>query len=106
LLPLPKTANPEHMKINAAVDFVISDADMKTLKNNRTSARRSINAFAVLHVAIAKLAAVLDSFAIGTLAHKRAHTVAARGKKPHQMTADKTCSPGNKGRRALRSSVF
>ena len=33
LLPLPKTANPEHMKINAAVDFVISDADMKTLKN-------------------------------------------------------------------------
>ncbi|MCB9793635.1 MAG: aldo/keto reductase [Alphaproteobacteria bacterium] len=32
LLPLPKTANPEHMKGNAAVDFVISDADMQTLR--------------------------------------------------------------------------
>ena len=32
-LPLPKTGNPEHMKENAAIDFVISDADMKTLKN-------------------------------------------------------------------------
>ena len=30
---LPKTANPEHMKENAAVDFVISDDDMETLKN-------------------------------------------------------------------------
>lgn len=30
---LPKTANPEHMKANAAVDFVISDADMDILKN-------------------------------------------------------------------------
>lgn len=30
---LPKTANPEHMKSNAAVDFEISDEDMKTLKN-------------------------------------------------------------------------
>ncbi len=28
---LPKTANPEHMKSNADVDFVISDADMDTL---------------------------------------------------------------------------
>ena len=28
---LPKTANPAHMKDNAAVDFVISDEDMKTL---------------------------------------------------------------------------
>ena len=28
---LPKTANPEHMANNAAVDFVISDADMDTL---------------------------------------------------------------------------
>ena len=28
---LPKTANPEHMASNAAVDFVISDADMDTL---------------------------------------------------------------------------
>jgi len=31
LLPLPKTANPAHMKANADVDFVISDADMDTL---------------------------------------------------------------------------
>jgi diketogulonate reductase-like aldo/keto reductase len=33
LLPLPKTVNPEHMKNNADVDFVISDADMDVLKN-------------------------------------------------------------------------
>ncbi len=33
LLPLPKTANPAHMKNNAEVDFVISDHDMETLKN-------------------------------------------------------------------------
>lgn len=31
LLPLPKTANQEHMKGNALVDFVISDDDMKHL---------------------------------------------------------------------------
>jgi diketogulonate reductase-like aldo/keto reductase len=31
LLPLPKTTNPAHMRDNAAVDFEISDADMKTL---------------------------------------------------------------------------
>ena len=31
-LPLPKTANPEHMRSNAAVEFTISDADMETLK--------------------------------------------------------------------------
>ena len=30
---LPKTGSPEHMKENAAIDFVISDADMKTLMN-------------------------------------------------------------------------
>ena len=29
---LPKTANPSHMASNAEVDFVISDADMETLK--------------------------------------------------------------------------
>jgi len=29
---LPKTANPEHMKSNAALDFTIADADMDTLK--------------------------------------------------------------------------
>ena len=33
LLPLPKTANPEHMRSNAGVDFEISDADMDALKN-------------------------------------------------------------------------
>lgn len=33
LLPLPKTANPAHMKNNAEVDFVISDQDMEQLKN-------------------------------------------------------------------------
>ncbi len=32
LLPLPKTANPEHMKSNAELDFEISDADMESLK--------------------------------------------------------------------------
>lgn len=32
LLPLPKTSNVEHMRSNAAVDFVISDDDMATLK--------------------------------------------------------------------------
>lgn len=31
-LPLPKTANPEHMRENATVDFVIADSDMETLK--------------------------------------------------------------------------
>jgi diketogulonate reductase-like aldo/keto reductase len=32
LLPLPKTANPQHMKTNAEVDFVIAEEDMKFLK--------------------------------------------------------------------------
>lgn len=32
LLPLPKTSNAAHLRDNAAVDFVISDADMETLK--------------------------------------------------------------------------
>lgn len=31
-VPLPKTANPEHMRDNAAVDFVISDEDMAALR--------------------------------------------------------------------------
>lgn len=31
-LPLPKTADPEHMKENAKVDFKISDGDMEILK--------------------------------------------------------------------------
>jgi len=33
LLPIPKTANPAHMKNNADVDFVISGEDMEFLKN-------------------------------------------------------------------------
>lgn len=33
LLPLPKTANPSHMKNNADVDFSISAEDMTVLKN-------------------------------------------------------------------------
>lgn len=33
LLPIPKTVNPAHMKSNADVDFVISEEDMKFLKN-------------------------------------------------------------------------
>lgn len=31
-LPLPKTADPDHMRSNAQVDFVISDADIEVLK--------------------------------------------------------------------------
>lgn len=33
LLPLPKTANPDHMQNNADVDFEISAEDMNALKN-------------------------------------------------------------------------
>ncbi|MFC0877782.1 aldo/keto reductase [Saccharicrinis sp. FJH2] len=33
LLPLPKTANPDHMQNNADVDFAISAEDMEVLKN-------------------------------------------------------------------------
>jgi len=33
MIVLPKTANPEHMKSNADVDFVISDEDMEILRN-------------------------------------------------------------------------
>ncbi len=33
LLPLPKTANPAHMKENAAVDFIITNEDMDFLMN-------------------------------------------------------------------------
>ena len=32
-ISLPKTANPDHMKTNADVDFEISAEDMETLKN-------------------------------------------------------------------------
>ena len=33
MVVLPKTANPAHMKTNAEIDFVISDADMELLKH-------------------------------------------------------------------------
>ncbi len=33
MVVLPKTTNPEHMKANAAVDFVIADEDMEILKH-------------------------------------------------------------------------
>lgn len=33
LVVLPKTANPDHMRINSKLDFVISNADMETLNN-------------------------------------------------------------------------
>jgi diketogulonate reductase-like aldo/keto reductase len=33
LLPLPKTANPAHMRSNADVDFELSDDDMQLLRN-------------------------------------------------------------------------
>ena len=33
MIVLPKTANPEHMKTNADVEFVISDKDMEVLKH-------------------------------------------------------------------------
>ncbi len=32
-ISLPKTANPQHMKSNSDVDFMISDEDMETLKH-------------------------------------------------------------------------
>ncbi|PEQ11078.1 2,5-diketo-D-gluconic acid reductase [Novosphingobium sp. PC22D] len=35
LLPLPKTANPAHMRSNIALDFTISEADMDLLKGFR-----------------------------------------------------------------------
>ena len=33
LVSLPKTMNPDHMKENADMDFVISDEDMEILKD-------------------------------------------------------------------------
>ncbi len=33
MVVLPKTTNPEHMKANAVVDFVIADEDMEVLKH-------------------------------------------------------------------------
>lgn len=33
MIVLPKTVNPEHMKVNGDVDFIISDKDMEILKH-------------------------------------------------------------------------
>lgn len=33
MLPLPKTANPDHLRENASVDFQIASADLETLKS-------------------------------------------------------------------------
>ena len=33
MVVLPKTSNPNHMKSNSELDFIISDEDMETLKN-------------------------------------------------------------------------
>ncbi|RFS16931.1 aldo/keto reductase [Emticicia sp. C21] len=35
MLPLPKTANPAHIRANAEIDFEISEVDMEVLKNIR-----------------------------------------------------------------------
>lgn len=44
---LPKTANPEHMRSNAAVDFVISDADMVALRDLQAKEYGESSAFPV-----------------------------------------------------------
>ena len=44
---LPKTANPEHMRSNAAVDFEISPEDMDTLRNRRADDYGQYRAFPV-----------------------------------------------------------
>ncbi len=45
--PLPKTANPEHMRSNAELDFVISDADMDVLRSLRIQDYGEHSAFPV-----------------------------------------------------------
>lgn len=45
LLPLPKTANPEHMEANADVDFEISGQDMEILKTWSASGITARQAF-------------------------------------------------------------
>ncbi|MGI5328761.1 aldo/keto reductase [Actinomadura nitritigenes] len=44
---LPKTANPEHMRSNAEVDFVISDEDMAALRDLRAQDYGEHSAFPV-----------------------------------------------------------
>lgn len=47
LLPLPKTANPDHMRSNADVDFTISPEDMAALKTYGTVDYGDASAFPV-----------------------------------------------------------
>ncbi|MFT2815912.1 aldo/keto reductase [Leifsonia sp. A12D58] len=44
---LPKTANPEHMRSNAQLDFVISDEDMNVLRNMEQKDYGKYSAFPV-----------------------------------------------------------
>lgn len=44
---LPKTANPDHMRSNAQIDFVISDDDMDALRNVRIQDYGAASAFPV-----------------------------------------------------------
>ena len=46
-VPLPKTSNPEHMRSNAQVDFVISEQDMAALRRLRISDYGSSSRFPV-----------------------------------------------------------
>lgn len=46
-VPLPKTADPDHMRSNADVDFMISDDDMDTLRGMRIEDYGESSAFPV-----------------------------------------------------------
>lgn len=47
LLPLPKSVNAQHLRSNAELDFVISDADMTTLRATELKDYGAANAFPV-----------------------------------------------------------
>jgi len=47
LLPLPKSVNAQHLRANAELDFVISDADMTTLRAMELKDYGAANAFPV-----------------------------------------------------------
>lgn len=44
---LPKTANPDHMRANAEVDFTIAETDMNTLRNLKAQDYGDSSAFPV-----------------------------------------------------------
>ena len=46
-MPLPKTTNLQHLRCNPAVDFVISDEDMETLRSLRARDYGEHSAFPV-----------------------------------------------------------